>query len=681
MSNHSAGNNNEAWEPVVPANETLPEITLKVIILSVILVILLCAANAYLGLKVGITVSASIPAAIISMGVLRFFRNHNILENNMVQTAASAGEGLVGGVAFILPALIVIHFWFGFHYWETAFLALIGGLFGLFFSIPIRRVLLPHKHLRFPEGTAIGQVLKAGAGNAAGLHYLVKGGVVGGLISLCQGGFQIITNEIDLWARWGNSFVYGCGVGLDPAILAAGYIVGINVSICVLVGVIIGWVMGIPILSHIYGISDGNSTAAAMTIWHDHVRYIGVGTMLVGGFWTLLTLAKPILAGLRSSFASVKNLRSATPTAVPRTDRDLPIHYAGWCMLLMFIPLAFLLFHFTNGSTLQLGHGLQIATVVVGILFIVVVGFIFSALAGYFAGLVGSTNSPGSSLTLSALLLISLMLLALYEGQIHFATNPQQMLSAAAIAIIIATVVAAANIITNETIQDLKAGQIVGATPWKQQAMMVLGVIVAAFLTPLVLQLLFNAYGIAGVFPHAGMDPNQVLAAPQANVMAAIAQGVFSHKLPWLMLSIGGIIAVLAITTDYLLRAKGKSFPVLALGFGIYLPLSASTPFVVGGIISFIAERLLHKQHPLSNEADKAAVLHGRQRGLILACGIVSGAALMGVILAIPFALEQSSDALKLVPNSFAPIATVLGALVALSLLTWICRVVVKGKS
>lgn len=670
-------------QPLIPASQILPEITPKAVILALFLVIILAAANAYLGLKVGVTVSASIPAAVISMGVLRFFKKSNVLENNIVQTAASAGEALIAGVAFILPAVIIIRYWQGFNYWDTMVISLIGGILGVFFSIPLRRVLLAHKVLRFPEGTAIGQVLKASADKTSGgLKYLVGGGLVGSIIGVCQTGFQIFASGFELWTKAGNTLIYGLGLGFDPALVAAGYIVGVNVGLSVLVGVFIGWIFGIPVLTHFYGIPAGDAASAAMTMWHTHIRYIGVGTMLVGGFWTLITLIKPIIAGLCSSFDSLKALRSGGHLNIPRTERDIPINYAGWGILVLLLPLIFLILHFTNNPILQLGAGLQTTTIIIGIIFVVVGGFIFAAIGGYFAGLIGSTNSPGSALTLSALLLMSLIILALFGSTLHLTSHSEQTLAATALAIIIATILSAATVITNETIQDLKAGEMVGATPWKQQVMLIIGVIIAAFVVPLVLQLLFDAYGIGGVFPHPGMDPTQMLAAPQAGLMAALAQGVFAHDLPWQMMVAGAVIAVICITIDNLLRrgAKGYSLPVLAVGLGIYLPLDSSTPFVIGGIASYLIGRALVKRNPSSNEADTTAVREGRRKGLILTCGIVAGAALMGVILAIPFALAQSTDVLKLVPDNFTPIADILGTLVILGLLIWIYRVVCHSK-
>ena len=348
-----------------------------------------------------------------------------------------------------------------------------------------------------------------------------------------------------------------------------------------------------------------------------------------------------------------------------------------WGIVLILIPLAFLIQRYTGNNVLQLSTGMQIITIVIALCFIVVAGFALCAVGGYFAGLVGSSNSPGSALILSGLLVFSIILLGLFAPILHLASDPAQRLAAAALAVIVTSVIGAANLLTNETIQDLKAGQIVGATPWKQQVMLMVGVVAAAFVMPLILQLLFNAYGIGGIFPRPGMDPSQMLAAPQAGLMATITQGVFTYNLPWGMIIIGGIIAVFTILIDRYLRLKGASIslPVLGVGIGIYLPLDASVPMVIGGIASYFIEKAVEHRYPATSEENKQAEKQGKQRSLILACGMVAGAALMGVILAIPFALAQSTDVLKLAPDHFSPIANVLGILTVVGLVYWFYRV------
>lgn len=665
-------------KPFIPANKNLPEITLKAVLLGILLAVILAAANAYLGLKIGTTVSASIPAAVISMGILRLFKKSNILENNIVQTAASAGEALVAGIAFILPALVIINFWHSFNYLETVLIALLGGILGVFFSVPLRRILLARKDLRFPEGTAIGQVLKSSVESESSLHYLVKGSLLAGAISFAQNGLEILSGSINVWYKYGNSFVYGIGAGFDPALIGAGYIIGMNVVASIIIGIVIGWLVGVPVLTHIYGIPAASSAAnAAMSIWSSHIRYIGVGAMLVGGFWILITLFKPIIDGLRASFSSKTLASEGGFASIPRTERDVPIHYVSVGTLLLLIPIFFLVYDFLHHLQLPITDTMKTIVLVFSILFIPLVGFIFSALGGYFAGLVGSTNSPGSALNLAAMLITSLFFLALLGPYIHFSANSAESLAVAALAILICSVISAAIVVTNETIQDLKAGSIVGATPWKQQVMLLIGVVVSALVLPLILQLLFDAYGIGGVFPRPGMDPTQMLAAPQAGAMAALVQGVFTHTLMWSMFGLGGLIAVITIVIDHYLKPHGLNLHVLAIGFGIYLPLDTTVPLVFGGVASYIIGKILRRRFAKS----AITVERREQRGLILACGLVAGAALMGVILAIPFALAQSTDVLKIVSNNFMPIASGLSILITLGLLCWMYRVILIAAS
>jgi len=663
----------------IPASQNLPEITLKAILLAIVLAIVLAAANAYLGLKVGITVSASIPAAVVSMGVLRLFRNSNILENNIVQTAASTGEALVGGLIFVLPAMLIIKYWANFNYWETVFIGITGGLLGVIFSVPLRRVLLSQPVLKFPEGTAIGHVLKASVEGKSGLKLLTQGGLVGGFISLCQNGFEIITSSLQLWFKAGNTFVYGLGSGFNPAIIAAGYIVGINIGLSALLGIIVGWLIGVPVLTYLHGVPAMGANNIAMSIWQNDIRYIGVGTFLVGGFWTLITLIKPISDGLRTSYTSVANLKNSGFSATPRTERDMPIKYVLWSMVILFIPLLLLVQKYTGNSILQLSIGMQLVIIGIALCYTIVVGFALCAVGGYFAGLIGSSNSPGSALMLSGLLIFSLILLALLGHNFHFATDATQRLAAAALAIVVTSVIGAATLVTNETIQDLKAGQIVGATPWKQQVMLIVGVIASALIIPLILQLLFEAYGIGGVFPRPGMDPTRMLAAPQAGMMATLAQGVFTWSLPWAMMTIGIIIGVITLMIDKYLHDKGYSItlPVLGVGTGIYLPLDASVPMVIGGLASYFIESALARRHAANTPAFK----QGKQRSLILACGMVAGAALMGVILAIPFAISQSTDVLKIVSDGFTPIADVLAFITVIGLIYWFYYAAVRAKN
>lgn len=677
--NNSADDNAEATGAYISASQNLPEITFKAVVLSIILTIILAASNAYLGLKVGTTISASIPAAVISMGILRFFKNSNILENNIVQTAASAGEALVAGIAFIIPALIVLHIWSDFNYLETVLIAMTGGILGVFFSVPLRRVLLADRTLPFPEGTAIGNVLKASAENVTSLKYLVQGGLFGSLISIAQMGFKTISESMAGWFHH-NGMVIGMGIGFSPALIAAGYIVGIHVGVSILLGIILGWLIGVPYLSLQHTSAPVDAAATGMMLWKEQIRYIGVGTMLVGGLWTLINLIKPIIEGVHSSMSSLSAIRLGGMGSIPRTERDMPINYVLWGVAILSVPTLLLFWFYAQPLGLALGQGTHIALVLVGGVYAIFAGFVFASICGYFTGLVGTTNNPLSALTLGALMIISMLILVVLGGNNHFQIASEHAMSAAAFAIIVAAVVACAATITNDTIQDLKAGQMVGATPWKQQVMLILGVVIASLVIPLVLKLLFNAYGISGVFPRPGMDPSQMLAAPQAGAMAVVVQGVFAHNLPWTMLGTGAVIAIVCLIIDRYLRSKGGSLPVLGVGLGIYLPFDTTSALVIGAFTSYVIKRAVQKRYPAEIEGNTKRAEKGQQRGLILACGLVAGAALMGVVLAIPFAISQSTDVLRLVPESFEPTANAIGFAVTIAMLIWFYKVVCRSK-
>ncbi len=666
--------------PMIPANQALPEITPRVIILGTILTIILAAANAYLGLKVGTTVSASIPAAVISMGILRFFRNSNILENTMVQTMASVGEALTAGIAFILPALIIQGVWEGFPYWLTVLTGLLGGVIGVLFSIPLRRALLRDQTLTYPEGLAIGNVLKASVNRETkDLRSIFIGGIIGGLITLFQTGFQIFSDSLPLWFRW-KKIIVGLGFGFSPALIAAGYIIGINVALSVLLGIIFGWLIGVPSLSWLEGLPlDMSATASASFIWKAHIRYIGVGCMLIGGLWTLCTLIKPVMNSLLASFVSLKQMKlSGKAEEIPRTERDLPIHWVLGALILLILPLFFFVANCIIPHQLGLSLGFRYFISGFSVIYIIGGGFIFCSIMAYFAGLIGSTNSPVSGMLVCALLVFALILLALFNSQVGLAHVGGKALLGSVVSIGSMVIIGASLSISNDTMQDLKVGQLVGATPWKQQLMLLLGVIVASFAVPLILQLLYTAYGIGGVFPRPHMNPAQMLAAPQAGLMAAVAKGVFEKQLEWKMIVLGCLLATICVVIDELLKKRGRRLPVLAVGLGIYLPLESSTPVVIGGLLSFLVSVRLNQLYPRVSQQLKQ--LGAREhRGLLLACGLVAGASLMGVILALPFALKESSDALRLMPAGYQNLAYFLGAASTVGLCIWMYRVVLKN--
>jgi putative OPT family oligopeptide transporter len=651
-------------------NAQLPELTLKAIVLSILLSILLSAANAYLGLKVGLTVSSSIPAAIIAMGLLRLFRNNNILENNIVQTAASSGESVVAGIIFTMPALLIIHYWQDFDYFTTVVIAISGGVLGVFFSVPLRRALLNRPSLKFPEGTAIGNVLLASQNTSSGFKQLVWGGVVGSLIALCQTGFKLIASIAQKWVFIGGSSVVGFGVGFAPALIAAGYIVGIEVAISTFIGVILGWGIGIPFFAWFYGMpAELSTTEAAFAVWNRDVRFVGIGTMLVAGLWIMVTLIRPVVEGIQASINARHALQQQHD--LPRFEQDIPFKYLVWGSILM-LPIFFLLLYwFAQGAFGNASQAFIFGISTAYTLFIFIVGFIATAICAYFAGLVGSSSSP-----ISGVLMLSAIFAALTAVIITSPFRSTFDLSAtqlSAFVIIVVCTMGTIAAISNDTMQDLKAGQIVGATPWKQQVMQLVGVVAAALFIPLILQLLLSAYGIADVFPREGMDPAEALAAPQAVLMATTAQAVFQAALPWHLIIIGVIIGLAFVLINQFFLPANKQLILLALAAGIYLPYTASTPLILGGFIAYLVQRRTRKLQA-TQAVDQALINQGLQTGMMLACGLVAGAALMGVILAIPFSITGSTQALAFLPPSFKPYAELLGIIMTVSLCVWLYR-------
>ena len=658
----SAGSDTEVV-PYIPASQTLPEVTFKAVVLGIVLSAVLAAANAYLGLKVGLTVSASIPAAVLSMAILRLFRTSNILENNIVQTAASAGESLAAGVIFTFPALLLMGYWSRFEFWPMLSLAAIGGVLGVLFTIPLRRALVIEAKLQFPEGVATGEVLKAGNEGGGGARLIAVAALAGASVKFMQTGLKMVAGSVEGAMTFGRS-IFGMACDLSVSLLAVGYIVGLNIGVLVFAGGIISWVFGIPIfmalasdeeLRQIVGNAEGYAAAGA--IWSQRIRYLGVGAMATGGLWALVSLVGPIRDGIRSSFAAVRQARQGRADDIPRTERDTPINVVIAGTLLLAAPMFAAFLFVIDQSALGIDTGMYMTTLAFGVVFALVAGFLFSSVAGYMAGLVGSSNNPISGVTIATILTISLILLLLLGGQIDFQADDVKASIAAAVAIVVGAVVCCAAAIAGDNMQDLKAGQIVGATPAKQQIMQVIGVLSAAAVISPVLQLLFEAYGLGTVFPREGMDPAEVLQAPQASLMQAVSEGVLKQNLPWTIIGIGALIAVALIAVDKVLEARGSTFrvPVLAVAVGIYLPVGLSVPIFIGGLITHLARRAL-------GDASEEDVGRANRRGLLFASGLITGEALVGVALAVPFAIAQTTDIIAVpLPDGAAAVPSAAG--------------------
>lgn len=655
-------------EPLIPASTYLPELTFKAIVIGFILALILAASNAYLALKIGTTISASIPASVLALGILRFFKHSNVLESNIIQTAASAGEGIAAAIAFILPGMIVLHIWNHFSYWETTLVTLLGGILGVIFSIPLRRVMLHLPALRFPEGTAIGNVLITSTQKGSFLKYLVNGGLAGSVISFCQTGLQVIGSTVQLWGYIGKNSLLGIGIGLTPATLAAGYIIGIEVGITLLVGLVVGWIVILPFVASYLGVDHSLSAyKSAMNVWSDHLRFVGVGTMLVGGVWTLIRLINPVLQGLKTSLQVLRPSQKDRLPEILRTEKDISILWVINLTLVLSVILYILFYFLMTDFDLRPNHtSYLLFAALCTIIYVVIIGFMLATICAYFTGLIGSTNNPLSGILIIALIILSLMYAALFD----VSYNSDHV---AAIVILIAAVIATIASISNENLQDLKAGQMIGATPWKQQVMLAIGAVAASFIIGPVLNLLFNAYGMAGVFPRPGMDPSQMLAAPQASLLSAVVNGVLTRNLDWDMVLIGCGVAVIIIVIDEFLRRVNMSLPCLAVGLGIYLPGEITTPIILGGFISYLVKRSAAGKLKTKAAVKDQHTCH--QRGVLMACGMVAGSALMGVILAIPFVIAGNSNALAIVPPQFAFFANCIGVVIVILLCLWFYRV------
>ncbi|NJE62175.1 oligopeptide transporter, OPT family [Thermococcus sp. 21S7] len=614
-------------KPYIPPEKSLPEYTVKAFILGIVLSIVMGAANAYLGMYAGMTVSASIPAAVISMAILFAFKDRNILENNMVQTAASAGESLAAGVIFTFPALIVLGYYTTFPYYIVTLIAALGGSLGALFTIVLRRAFIVEERLPYPEGTACAEVLIAGDKGGSHAKPILYGGIFGGLFKLL-GSSGLWAGTVEA-AKAVGSRVYYIGSDLSAALVAVGYIVGLNIAFLVFLGGAIAWFIAIPLYAG--QIDHGNMSALdlAWTIWSTKIRYMGVGAMVVGGLWSLIKLRNPIKRGIKAGLEVAKRKQSGE--AILRTEEDLPLNYVMMLIAAFVVPLFLLYFHIIGS--------VGIAAIMAVILLIV--GFLGSSIAGYLAGVVGSSNNPVSGITIMSLLFTAFVLKALgLSGMEGMAAT-----------ILVAAVICTAAAIAGDTMQDLATGYFVGATPKRQQVFEIVGTFFAALVMAPVLNLLIQAYGIAGT-PTA---KENALAAPQAFLMAKVTEGVFTGNLEWNMIYIGAGIAIALIILDEILAMKGSKFrtPVMPVAVGIYLPLSLGVPIFIGGLIKHFAGKARGSDE--ENPTDP---------GVLGAAGLIAGEALMGIFFA---ALIVAN-----VAPSFGFSSNILGVILLAGIAVWL---------
>lgn len=629
--------------------EEYRELTLRGMILGALITVIFTASNVYLGLKVGLTFASSIPAAVISMAVLKFFKGSNILENNMVQTQASAA-GTLSTIIFVLPGLLMAGYWSGFPFWQTTLLCIAGGILGVIFTIPLRYAMVVKSDLPYPEGVAAAEILKVGGHEegddrqgGSGIKELAAGGALAGLMSFCAGGLRVIADSASYWFKSGTA-IFQLPMGFSLALLGAGYLVGLTGGIAILLGISIAWGIAVPYFSsHIPQPSDMEMAAFAMKLWKEKVRFIGAGTIGIAAVWTLLMLLKPMVEGMKMSF---KSFGGGAP-ATERAEQDLsPKAMIFWVLSMMFI-LGVSFYHFIGDS--HITGGMAWLLVVVCTLLASIIGFLVAAACGYMAGLVGSSSSPIYGVGIVSIVIISLVLLVVGEsgGLMADEANRKFLL---ALTLFCGSAVICVASISNDNLQDLKTGYLLKATPWRQQVALIIGCIVGALVISPVLELLYEAYGFTGAMPREGMDAAQALAAPQATLMTTIASGIFAHNLEWVYIFTGIAIGAVLIVVDLVLKKSsgGKlALPVLAVGMGIYLPPSVNMPIVAGAVLAAVLKHIIGKKA----ENREGRLKNAERIGTLFSAGLIVGESLIGVIMAFIIAFSVTNG------GSDAPLA------------------------
>jgi putative OPT family oligopeptide transporter len=634
--------------------EVRQELSLRALVLGLLITLLFTAANVYFGLKAGLTFATSIPAAVISMAVLRGFKGSTIQENNIVQTVASAA-GTLSAIIFVLPGLVMIGWWNGFPYWTSFGICALGGTLGVMYSIPLRRALVTNSDLPFPEGVACAEVLKVGtlgkgdmsvgdpAASRAGLKSIVVGSVASALFALIVAA-QVFAGEVVRYFRLGGSnAVSGVDFGLSFALFGVGHLIGLWSGLAMFAGVLIAWLAAVPWLTSLHP-ADGTLVHIATDVWRHQVRFIGAGAIAVAALWSLLRLVKPLVSGLTSALAAARVRRGGGGASLPRTEQDMPIGLVASIVAACMLPIGWLLADFAASSGLG---SVAPLLVVGGILFVTLMSFFVAAVCGYMAGLIGASNSPLSGVGIPVVIVAALLLAVFVRPALPVATGP----ALVAFALFITAVVFAAATIANDNLQDLKTGQLVDATPWRQQVALLVGVAAGATVIPPILDLLNKAYGFAGA---PGVDSLHALPAPQAALFSALAQGVIQGNLNWSMIGLGALVGVASVAVDELLkRSSAASLPPLGIGMGIYLPMSTTLAIVAGAIVGWWFERRAGR----TAQPERA-----KQLGVLLASGMIVGESLMGLVIAAIVVFSGKDAPLAVVGEDFAIPAVWIGA-------------------
>lgn len=626
------------------AGDKRVELTLRGLALGCLITVVFTAANVYLGLRVGLTFASSIPAAVISMVILRGLKTSTIWENNIVQTVASAA-GTLSSIIFVLPGLVMVGWWTGFPFWTSFWICVIGGVLGVMYTIPLRRALVTNSDLPYPEGRAAAEVLKVGSGSrdSAGGHEAKAGlwavviGSLGSALVAAAVGMRILAGEIAYWFRPTPTTATGLAGGLQLALIGAGHLMGIAVGVAMLVGTIIAWGVAVPIMTHLNPAATGTAAEIAQSAWAPNVRFIGAGAIGAAAIWTLAKLAGPVWVGLVGAVRA-SSLRAAGKGAdLPLTERDIPIWIVGAVLLGALLPLAVLLYSFLAAGPLESVLWPLIAG---GVLYVVVAGFLVAAVCGYMAGLIGSSNSPVSGLAILSVLGASLLLVLLAANTV----GPTGHAALVAYALFVTAVLLNVATIANDNLQDLKTGQLVHATPWKQQVALIVGVVAGACVIPPILDILNKAFGFAGA-PNLNTISDEPLAAPQAVLISTLAKGVIQGDLPWRYIGVGVALGVVLVIVDELLRRTRKySLPPLGVGIAIYLPAAVTLPVVLGAVVGWVYDRWVAKK-PHGEAAQRL--------GVLLASGFIVGESLFNVALAGLIVATNNPSPIAVAPAAF----------------------------
>ena len=641
----------------LPAGDTVKELTIRGIILGALITVVFTAANVYLGLKIGLTFATSIPAAVISMAVLKFFRDSTIQENNIVQTIASAA-GTLSAIIFVLPGLVMVGWWTGFPYWLSVAVIGIGGILGVMYSVPLRRALVTGTDLPYPEGVAAAEVLKVGAG-VGGAEENRRGLVMIVVSSIAAAGYALLAAMNVVAGAAAKSFRIGSGAtqvstSFSLALIGVGHLVGLAVGAAMFVGLLISWAYLVPHYTSLAAIPVGTSLDDFIgDVFVHKVRFIGAGTIGVAAIWTLLRIIGPIIAGIRSAIAANAQRKAGRGDTLPITERDIPIGIVTGTILVSMIPIGFLLYAFANTPPIAGNSG---ATIAISIVYILIAGVVIAAVCGYMAGLIGASNSPISGVGILSVVGISLILALLFPGVSGDASK-----ALVAFALFVTAIIFGVATISNNNLQDLKTGQLVDATPWRQQVALVLGVVFGSVVIPPILDVLNTAFTFQGA-PGAKAT---ALAAPQAQLISAIAQGVLGGNLDWNLIGFGALIGVVVVIVDEVLRyTKKGALPPLAVGMGIYLPMALTLLIPIGALLGYFYEKwAVRTRSPEFSQ----------RMGVLLATGLIVGESLFGVIFAgIVAATGKEAPLAIMEPYSMVgPVSLVVFVVAVLGLYAW----------